>query len=235
MSQAEPMETIQEPKPQTGGQQQPLTRVRLTYARREALRYTSHLDLHLVWERTLRRASVPLAYSQGFNPRPRLHLASALPLGFLSRCEIADFWLNQPEEVIRVTFLALVKDIQKAAPPGLEILQGEIVPLSLPALQTQVHSAEYLAYALDPLDENTLREKVEQLLQAASLPRERRGKPYDLRPLIQVLEVSAGSPNGLFMRLTAREGATGRPEEVLDAMGFDPLAFRVERTALLLE
>ena len=234
MSQAEPMETIQEPKPQNNGQPA-LTRMRLTYARREALRYTSHLDLHLVWERTLRRAGVPLAYSQGFNPRPRLHLASALPLGFLSRCEMADFWLNQAEEVTRVTFLALVKEIQAAAPPGLEISQAEIVSLNLPALQTQVHSAEYLAYALDPLDEETLRQKVETLLQAGTLPRERRGKAYDLRPLIQVLDVHAGSPASLFMRLTAREGATGRPEEVLDAMGLDSSAFRVERTALLLE
>ncbi len=64
----------------------PLLRVRMTYARREALRYVSHLDMQMVWERTLRRARMPLAYTKGFNPNPRLHLASALPLGFLSRC-----------------------------------------------------------------------------------------------------------------------------------------------------
>src|SRR5512133_1957686 len=73
-----------------------LYRIRLVYARREALRYVSHLDMQLVWERILRRAETPLAYSHGFNPRPRLHLASALPLGFLSRCEMTDFWIDLP-------------------------------------------------------------------------------------------------------------------------------------------
>lgn len=225
---------IQGTKPQGTGQPV-LSRVRLNYARREALRYTSHLDMHLVWERTLRRAGVPLAYSQGFNPHPRLHLAAALPLGFLSRCEITDFWLNLPEEEARAGLPELVERIQAAAPPGLEIYGSAVVPLNLPALQTQVRAAEYLAYALDPIEADSLAQAASGLLAAESIMRERRGKPYDLRPLVEALEVRPGSPAGLFMRLAAREGATGRPEEVLAAMGYDPAAFRVERLALLLE
>lgn len=228
-----PVDPGQPVKPRV--QPPPLCRVRLKYARLDALRYTSHLEMHLVWERTLRRAGLPLAYSQGFNPRPRLHVASALPLGFLSRCEIADVWLNQEEQEAQNDLDATAARIQAAAPPGLVITGCSIISLSQPALQTQVQSAEYLALPLDPLDEASLSAAVAALLEAAELPRERRGKPYNLRPLIQTLEIRPTSEEqspGLCMRLEAREGATGRPEEVLLALGLDPAAFRVERIAL---
>lgn len=212
-----------------------LQRMRLTYARTQALRYVSHLDMQVVWERTFRRARLPLAYTQGFNPHPRIHMACALPLGFLSRCELLDAWFDnaplpllEPAEVQART--------QEAAPPGLEISSVEIVALNLPALQTLVTAAEYLASPLDPLDSTTLLQSSQALLLASALPRERRGKTYDLRPLIESLEVrAAGSAPNLWMRLSARESATGRPEEVLDSLGLDPADFRVERTRLILE
>jgi hypothetical protein len=65
------------------------------------------------------------------------------------------------------------------------------------------------------------------------LLRERRGKAYDLRPLIENLEVVSG--NKIFMRLTAREAATGRPEEVLDALGIAIENTRVERVNLIFQ
>jgi radical SAM-linked protein len=214
-----------------------LHRIRLTFARQEALRYVSHLDMLMVWERTLRRAGMPLAYSKGFNPKPRLHQAAALPLGFLSQCEITDIWLETPADAPAPNLTEIAARIQAAAPPGLLIVQSEFVPLSLPPLQTQVQSAEYVAKPLDEMDRNLFAEAVKQLLNTDTLPRERRGKAYDLRPLIEDLQVRQGENNrpGLYMRLAAREGATGRPEEVLSALDLDPSAFRVVRTALILQ
>ncbi len=72
-------------------------------------------------------------------------------------------------------------------------------------------------------------------MEATSLPRERRGKNYDLRPLIEELSLPP-SPSPLpliFMRLKAQEGATGRPEEVLDALGIPFEETRIERTKLI--
>lgn len=208
----------------------PLQRIRLTYSRGEELRYVSHLDMHLMWERTFRRARLPLAYSQGFNPHPRMHLASALPLGFLSREEMIDVWLVGEQDPSQVQ-----EQAQAATPPGLKIYQAEIIPLSEPALQTQVSFAEYLATPLDPLPVNELELAAQAVLAADSLPRERRGKVYDLRPLIETLEVrSSADKTQIQMRLSARESATGRPEEVIRAMGLDPTGFRVERTGLIL-
>jgi radical SAM-linked protein len=213
-----------------------LVRIRLHSARGEALRYVSHLDMQLVWERTLRRAKIAMAHSQGFNPRPRMHMASALPLGMLSRCELTDFWMEQPGASLP-DLEGLRQRIQAAAPPGLEITQAAQIALDQPALQTPVRAAEYTARPLDALDAEQITQEAGRLLEASTLPRERRGKAYDLRPLIYALEVRPGM-NGapeIFMRLSAKESATGRPEEVLSALGLDATACRVERTALLLD
>ena len=71
-------------------------RLRLTFTKTDSLKYIGHLDLHRTLERTLRRAGLPIAYSQGFNPQPRMNLAEALPLGITSECEVMDVWCEKP-------------------------------------------------------------------------------------------------------------------------------------------
>ncbi len=205
-------------------------RIRITFTKTNSLRYTGHLDLHTVWERTIRRAGLPLSYTHGFHPGPRIQIASALPLGFIGRAEIVDAWLDT------VAFdPATAEVLQNSAPPGLGIVGVEVVDEHSPALQTQVVSAEYEVSLLDPHDRAELAKKVSTLLENPKLLRERRGKPYDLRPLIEdchVLETQGGPD--LFMRLSAREGATGRPEEVLDCLGIAFESTRIERVQLVL-
>jgi len=71
-------------------------RLRITFAKGETLKYISHLDLARAWERALRRAGVPLAYSQGFNPRPKMAFAAALPVGYTATAEMVDILLEKP-------------------------------------------------------------------------------------------------------------------------------------------
>ncbi len=202
-------------------------RLRITFSKQGPLRYTGHLDLHKIWERAARRAQLPLAYSQGFHPHPQIQLAAALPLGFSSRCEVVDLKLNET-----LPLEGLAERIQGAVPSGLRILSVKSVDERAPALQTQVVSAEFEVELLEDLDADELTRRLDTVIAANSLPRERRGKPYDLRPLIEHLEFHA-HPARLFMRLAAREGATGRPEEVLDALGIPLEKARVERTRLI--
>ncbi len=70
-------------------------RLRITFSKSGSLRYTGHLDLHSIWERTVRRAGLPLSYTHGFHPGPKIQLASALPLGFIGCAEIVDLWLDE--------------------------------------------------------------------------------------------------------------------------------------------
>jgi hypothetical protein len=235
-------------------------RIRITFSKTGALRYTGHLDLHKIWERTARRAGLPLAYSQGFHPQPKLQLAAALPLGFSARAELVDMWLDKESAdsslraqsevwpfqgaVRRLRPPEIKIALQQAAPPGLGILKVEEVDERAPALQTQVVSAEYEVTLLEPGDASDLPRRLSAVMEAASLPRQRRGKDYDLRPLIEVLALPPCPPAPLLprspsplllMRLSAREGATGRPEEVLDTLGIPFENTRIERVRLILE
>ncbi len=206
-------------------------RIRITFAKNEAMRFTSHLDLHRTWERTFRRAGLPLAYTQGFNPHPRINLAAALPLGFTGSRELVDVHLEQELPLEEVAAA-----LRQAAPPGIEVLQLEEVPPGQPALQKSLTASEYLLTFLDPLPD--LESRLQQLLDAPSLPRERRGKSYDLRPLIHSvapLEPDESGCQRLRLQLSSREGATGRPEEVVHALGGDPLAARVHRSRLIFQ
>jgi radical SAM-linked protein len=202
--------------------------IRITFAKTEAMRYTSHLDLQRALERTLRRASLPLAYTQGFSPHARINIASALPLGFTSDGEIIDLWLDEslPVEKIHAA-------LDAAAPPGIEIHRVQEIIAKEPALQTQVQAAEYTAVLRETIPD--LAERVTALLAAETLPRERRGKRYDLRPLIETLSAEGDERNRLTMRLGARANATGRPEEVLDALGIPHHMARIQRTRILCE
>lgn len=205
--------------------------LRITFSKTEAMRYTSHLDLYRTWERTIRRAGLPLVYSQGFNPRPKITLACALPLGITSSCEIMDVWFERDiprPEVFRA--------LQSSLPPGITIHGIEQVDMGEASLPTQITGAEYMAEISEPILD--LDDRLETLLSEDHIERIRRGKTYDLKPLIENLTKLPDSAAGcqrLSMRLSAREGATGRPEEVLDALGIPPHKVSLTRTGLILE
>jgi len=205
---------------------QPKARYRIKFSKVGALRFTSHLDLARIWERSLRRAGVPLAYSQGFNPRPQLQLAAALPLGYESDVEIIDMWT----EGDLADLAAVHNRIQEAVPDGLRVSHIEAVELKGPALQTLTTSATYLVELSPSSDIEALQRNVRDLLAQASELRIRRDREYDLRPLIYELILTYGTPPVLEMVLAlSQDRGTGRPDEVLDALGIDPNETRIRR------
>jgi radical SAM-linked protein len=203
-------------------------RIRITFVKLGALRYTGHLDLRKLWERAARRAELPLAYSQGFHPQPKMNMAAALPLGFSSRCEMLDLKLEHD-----IPLASLATRLNATLPLGLQVVDIEQVDEHAPALQTQVAAAEYEVTLTEPVDGSELKRKVDAVIESKSIPRERRGKTYDLRPLVETLNILHN--NKIFMRLAAREGATGRPEEVLDVLGIAFEETRIERTRLIFQ
>jgi len=200
-------------------------RIRITFSKQGALRYTGHLDLHKLWERAARRAELPLAYSQGFHPQPKMNIAAALPLGFSSRCEVLDMRLEHD-----IPLDGLEEKLQETLPIGIRVSAIESVDERVPALQTQVISAEYEVTLTEAVAGSDLKRKVDSVMESESILRERRGKTYDLRLLIEELTVSPDDK--ILMRLTAKEGATGRPEEVLDVLGILFEETHIERTRL---
>ena len=205
------------------------TRIRLIYTKSGNLRFIGHLDLQSLWERAFRRADLPMQFSQGFSPKVRLNLASALPLGITSDCEVIDFWLVRPTPLDEIH-----QALAGALPAELQILSLEFVPLSLPSLQSSMLASEYLATFGNEVKADQLQARVNEFMSATEIIRIRRSKPYDLRALTQTLEVVPGTLQlQLVMRLDSREGATGRPDEVIAQLGFDPLSCQIKRIKLI--
>jgi radical SAM-linked protein len=203
-------------------------RIRITFVKQGALRYTGHLDLHKLWERAARRAELPLAYSQGFHPQPKMNMAAALPLGFSSRCEVMDIRLEHD-----ISLEGLPTRLNGTLPSGLQVLGVQQVDEREPALQTQVEAAEYEVTLTEAIDRSELGRRIESVIESKAIPRERRSKIYDLRPLLEELKLV--SDDKIYMRLAAREAATGRPEEVLDVLGIAFEGTRIERTRLIFQ
>lgn len=216
-------------------------RLRLEFAKVGPTRFIGHLDLAKALERSLNRAQIPLAYTQGYNPRPRMQLAAALPLGFTSECELADVWLLEfvdPDKTSEVLAAKMA--------PGIVLKAVSEVDLREPALQNQVVAAAYRVKIKNLPDRKQVVAAIPRLLSAKSIMRERRGKEYDLRPLvhdIQVLQATEKPPSenaglandlALLMRLTMLPGKTGRPDEVVEALGLDPTAALIHRQQLIL-
>jgi radical SAM-linked protein len=205
-------------------------RYRIEFGKTGPLRYTSHLDLARIWERTLRRAGVPVAYSQGFNPRPLIQLAATLPLGCESTCELIDMWVEGEAPSPDVLLAAL----RKAAPEGLIVHAVWPVDLNAPALQTQTQAAVYHASVDDQISRRELEERVVSLLAQPEIWRERRDRRYNLRPLIYALSVLPASSPTLEMKLAlSQEKGTGRPDEVLEALGLESSGILVTRVAII--
>jgi len=207
-------------------------RIRVTFSKGGPLIYIGNLDLHTVWERGARRAGLPLAYSQGFHPQPKIHFAAPLPLGYSSRCELMDMRLNE-----EVDCGILPARLNAVLPDGIRVLSAESIEENLPALQTQIATAEYEVRLQEGVAVRELAQRIETALAASSLPRERRSRSYDLRPLVESLRLMPPGADGtvrIHMRLKAQEGATGRPDEVLDVLGIAREDASIERTALIL-
>ncbi len=113
-------------------------RMRVWFSTGETVKYVGHLDMHRAWERAIRRAQLPLAYTQGFNPQPRMQFAAALAVGFTGQAEVADIFLN--DELPVPEFL---RRLSEALPPGIRPTAAEPVSRDLPSLQSQVTGAHY--------------------------------------------------------------------------------------------
>ena len=113
-------------------------RIRVTFTKTGALIYIGNLDLYTLWERAARRAGLPLSYSKGFHPQPKIHFAAPLPLGYSSCCEVLDMRLNEDMEGDE-----LCKRLNAALPADIRVLEAREIEDKAPAVQTQVLSADY--------------------------------------------------------------------------------------------
>jgi radical SAM-linked protein len=208
-------------------------RIRVTFARDDDLKYVTHLDMMRLWERTLRRAGVPLSYSEGFTPHAQIQLAAPLPVGTTSEAELMDVYLDRP-----MPPPAFVQAVAPQLPPAIRVLAAEEAGLARPSLQAETRFSEY---RVDVAGERaSAAAAIARFLAAQSVPWEHRRedevRSYDIRALVQDLEVEGEPASGtlrLRMLLRNDSSGSGRPEQVAAALGLPPPS-RIHRTRIIL-
>lgn len=143
-------------------------KVRIRYAKRGRLAFTSHRDFARALERAVRRANVPIAYSSGFSPHPRISYASAAPTGVASEAEYLEMGLQAPMDVED-----LRAALDAALPPGLDVLEAVVAHGSDFADRM---SASHWRIALSGVDDATAAAAVAAFLAAEEVPVERMTK-----------------------------------------------------------
>jgi radical SAM-linked protein len=212
-----------------------MQRIRVRFSRGEELKFISHLDIMRLWQRALHRAGIPLAYTEGFSPHPRISLAAPLAVGVTSQAELMDIFCSK-----WVSPHSFTAALSQQLPPGIAIAQVHMVAPTLPSLQSQVSQAEYEVELETDKDQPGLKAALDYLLALEQLPwhheRDTGTRNYDLRALIDSLWLT-GWRRGhgtIGMRLRCDSNGSGRPEQVAAALGFGHPA-SISRTRLLLK
>jgi radical SAM-linked protein len=213
-------------------------RLRITYEKGEAIKFISHQDEFRLWERTLRRAGLPLLYSQGFTPQPQIQFASPLGVGITGVNELVDVILSPPAPLA-----AVAQRIGETLPPGVILHGVKEVALKDEGLQGLLIGADYtilLYTGPGELAPDLVGQRVAGFLARTEVWRERERKGekyiYNLRPLVFELHYEGYDPTSeehrIFLRVQQRAGATGRPDEVVSALGLDGYARTLRRDRL---
>ena len=191
----------------------PVQRLRVRYAKRGRLRFTSHRDFSRAFERALVRARIPMAYSSGFNPHPRISYAGASPTGAASEAEYLEIGLAQtvdPEQ--------LAGDLDRALPDGLDVL--EVVEATPGGLADRLVASRWQIDLGLPVD--LVEPAVRTFLDRSTVSVERMTKKglrtFDTRAAVLALEVAAydaGSRLNVVLRHTV---PAVRPDDVLSGL-----------------
>jgi radical SAM-linked protein len=204
-------------------------RLTVTFRKAGDARYLSHLDLMATLEFAIRRARLPIALAEGFNPRPRMIVAAPLPLGHIGEAEIFEITLTdwlEPKDVHGRLSAALPADI--------DILSVEEIPANVKSAASRLTSVRYRIDLLEPVDDLSKRVRDLMARETIEIEEEREGgkRIRDLRPYM----LSVHAPNGRTLMAELALGGSGtiRPEQILDLLSIatDGVQFRRERIEL---
>jgi radical SAM-linked protein len=204
--------------------------IRLRFSKSGKIRFIGHRDVARIFERALRAANLPVAYSEGFSPRPKVAFGLALSVGYESDNEYLDVVMSEPVDLVDAADRLVAK-----LPAGIGLIEiGEIEPRGT-SLMEAVTSCEWEIIVADP-DVAALQASVDALLAAdrVMITRERKGKPVEdnIRPDLFSLKVLMNTDNATNRMIAelGTEGRSLRPAEMLRALNEELTVTRVRRT-----
>jgi len=198
-------------------------KIRLRFTKKGDIRFISHLELAHLFYRASKRADLPLCYSEGFHPMPRIVFATALPVGVASLMEIVDMELEG-----RTTPLEVMERLNPMLPQGIEIIGAEEVPFPSPP-SSMLHQSVYWIPLHHLISKEEAFERLKKALEKRELClyQERKGKKrsVDIRALINKMEIKEteerleeGFNWGVELVLQEGMGRTAKPSEIVGAI-----------------
>ncbi|NMA68010.1 MAG: DUF2344 domain-containing protein [Desulfitobacterium sp.] len=195
-------------------------RIRIAYTKVEEAKYIAHLDLSRVFERACRRAGIPLAYSQGFNPHPKIAFGSALAVGVEGEQEYVDLELEKEMDLKE-----LLGSLQEQLPKGIRLLEGRQINPKARALMAVLNGATYqIRTSLTlPLTEEKLQKAINDWMDRSYIPYIRYNKKgrveKDIRPWVKELKGKIKDHEVIFdLEVEIGNQGSVRPEEVIASL-----------------
>jgi radical SAM-linked protein len=217
--------------PATRGPEGPRYRYRFRFSKTGRVRFLGHLDLARTLMRALRRARLPLVYSQGFNPKPRVQFGPALPLGFQSRGEYFDL-----ETSVRLDAEVILERVNAALPEGIRAEALREIAASVPSLGEAIRAARYRVEFEGPGD---AADRVARFRERGpvTIVSDRKGRTATFALDRELLDLEAAGERAWRLTLAVRgDGASVRPEEVVrEIFGGDAPPPLLTREELLVE
>jgi len=200
---------------------QPVQRIRITYSKMGPICLISHLDLGKTLLSALKRARIPLVFTQGFNPSPKVQFGPPLSVGFESEGELIDIFLSQ-----RCALKEIREKIEKEIPYGLKIRKMEEITLATPSLGVSAVAADYIIFPPFDLSEDFLSSCIIKLNSSEKFPLaiERKGKhaSRDLKKsilkIIPLKPMQPGEKTGVEIRLSLKSEEYLDPRKALSCL-----------------
>ena len=194
--------------------------IRAKFEKKADMRYIGHLDLMRTMQRAIRRANLPIAYSQGYNPQQKMNFAMALALGMESEAEYME--VEMAEDVSRTLFMS---QLNTALPAGIQILHAEKIEDAPKSLMSIVAWSLYAVAFPDEGKPADAENRIEAFLGEKEIWTTRRrkkkkqmvSKQVEIRQWVDTIEWAEDSQELVMMLKTGSNGNL-KPEEVLPVL-----------------
>lgn len=197
-------------------------KIRIRFTKTAYMKFISHLDLMRMMERTMRRCQVPLSFSQGFNPHPKISFATALALGISSEGEYMDIEIDE-----KIDLEGFKENMNKEFPEGISILQCKYIDIKRKSLMALVEYSTYVVRC--PIAHDVSKEtlngaidsfmKQDDLLIYKTVKKKNREmeKEVNIRPMIHHMQVVSNDSKQFLLKTIVATGSNGnlKPEILL--------------------
>lgn len=188
----------------------------LKFAKEGYIKYTSHLDMLRLFKRALKKTGVTLAYSQGFNPHPKMGFAQPLSLGYTSHCELLELETSRDFEAADIQ-----ERIAVVMPEGITVLSVNVLDADVKSLAAAVTEAQYVVtFPIAASGADYHKVLTDYLAQSEILAEKRQKKTkkmvtVDIRGKIRNIEIADAENLTLVMNLDSGSTSNLSPEQVI--------------------